>query len=179
MERKEVENVDPTERIPLGRTDLRVTRLGVGTVPIAGLYEPVSEQRAQATLRRAYEVGVRYFDTAPLYGCGLAEQRLGRFLASISRQEVLVATKVDRLLQDERPDDEPNHAARCVTANSRAVPSSSPLRDRQFKSGSELEVYQQIMDPPFEVRAGFFHVSNRPGLGHELRQDYIEKAIPF
>jgi L-alanine-DL-glutamate epimerase-like enolase superfamily enzyme len=35
------------------------------------------------------------------------------------------------------------------------------------------------MDPPFDVRAGYFHVSNRPGLGHELRQDYIEKAIAF
>jgi len=44
---------------------------------------------------------------------------------------------------------------------------------------SELEVYQQVMDPPFDVRAGYFHVSNRPGLGHELRQDYIEKAIAF
>jgi galactonate dehydratase len=44
---------------------------------------------------------------------------------------------------------------------------------------SELEVYQHTMDPPFDVRAGFFHVSDRPGLGHELRPDYLEKAIPF
>ena len=44
---------------------------------------------------------------------------------------------------------------------------------------SELEVYQQVMDPPFDVRAGYFYVSDRPGLGHELRPDYLEKAIPY
>jgi galactonate dehydratase len=44
---------------------------------------------------------------------------------------------------------------------------------------SELELYQQVMDPPFDVRGGFFYVSGRPGLGHELRTDYLEKAIPY
>jgi len=117
--------VDPTARVHFGRTDLRATRLGVGTVPIAGLYEPVSSDQAQATLRHAYGLGVRYFDTAPLYGYGTAEQRLGHFLASIPRHEVLVATKVGRLLQDQRPGDEPNHRG--------------PVQTRQFKSGSELE----------------------------------------
>jgi D-threo-aldose 1-dehydrogenase len=117
--------VDPTTRVPLGRTDLRVTRLGLGTVPIAGLYEPVSEEQAQATLHSAYGQGVRYFATAPLYGYGVAEQRLGHFLADVPRPEVVVATKVGRLLQHERPGDEPSHRG--------------PLRDRQFKSGSELE----------------------------------------
>lgn len=117
--------MDPTERIQLGRTELRATRLGVGTVPIAGLYEPVSEAQAQATLQRAYDLGVRYFDTAPLYGYGVAEQRLGQFVAGVQRSDVLVATKVGRLLQNQRPGDEPSHRG--------------PLRDRQFKSGSELE----------------------------------------
>jgi D-threo-aldose 1-dehydrogenase len=117
--------MEPTERVPLGRTSLRVTRLGVGTVPIAGLYEPVSEEQAQATLQRAYDLGLRYFDTAPLYGYGVAEQRLGRFLNTIPPQDVVVATKVGRLLQADRPGDEPTHRG--------------PLRDRQFKSGSELE----------------------------------------
>jgi D-threo-aldose 1-dehydrogenase len=117
--------VDPTERVSLGRTGLRATRLGVGTVPIAGLYEPVSEEQAQATLRRAHELGVHYFDTAPLYGYGVAEERLGRFVASIPRDGVVVATKVGRVLQDKRPGDEPSHRG--------------PVRDRQFKSGSALE----------------------------------------
>ena len=44
---------------------------------------------------------------------------------------------------------------------------------------SELEVYQRIMDPPFDVANGFFAVSNRPGLGHELRADYLAQPIPF
>jgi galactonate dehydratase len=44
---------------------------------------------------------------------------------------------------------------------------------------SELELYQQIMDPPFDVAAGYMSVSERPGLGHELREDYIARAIPF
>ena len=45
---------------------------------------------------------------------------------------------------------------------------------------SELrELYQQVMDPPFDVHDGFFHVSTSPGLGHELRSDYLEKAIAF
>ena len=44
---------------------------------------------------------------------------------------------------------------------------------------SELELYQQVMDPPFDVHDGFFHVSARPGLGHELRQEYLEQAIAF
>ncbi len=44
---------------------------------------------------------------------------------------------------------------------------------------SELEKYQQVMNPPFDVHDGFFHVSTRPGLGHELRPDYVEQAIAF
>ena len=44
---------------------------------------------------------------------------------------------------------------------------------------SELELYQKIMDPPFDVREGHMHVSERPGLGHEPRADYLEQAIPF
>jgi galactonate dehydratase len=44
---------------------------------------------------------------------------------------------------------------------------------------SELELYQKVMDPPFDVRGGYFYVSDRPGLGHELRPDYVEQAIPF
>ncbi len=44
---------------------------------------------------------------------------------------------------------------------------------------SEHERYQQIMDPPFDVHDGYFHVSDAPGLGHAPREEYLEQAIPF
>lgn len=44
---------------------------------------------------------------------------------------------------------------------------------------SELEHYNRAMTPPFDVRGGYFHVSDRPGLGYELRDDYLAQALPF
>ena len=86
------------ERVPLGRTDVTVTRLGLGTAPLAGLFTEVADDQAAATLDAAWAAGVRYFDTAPHYGAGLAERRLGAFLASRPRSEHTVSTKVGRLL---------------------------------------------------------------------------------
>jgi len=73
----------------------------LGTAPIGGLYAPVDDETARATLERAWELGVRMFDTAPYYGSGLAERRLGAFLTGKPRDEFIVSTKVGRLL---RPD---------------------------------------------------------------------------
>jgi len=78
-----------------------VTDLGLGTAPLAGLYEPVADETAQAVVERAWELGVRYFDTAPYYGSGLAERRLGAALRGMPRDAFAVSTKVGRLL---RPD---------------------------------------------------------------------------
>ena len=61
---------DPTERRRVGRTELTVTRLGFGSAPIGGLFSAVSDSDAVATVRRAWDLGIRYFDTAPLYGYG-------------------------------------------------------------------------------------------------------------
>ena len=61
---------DPTERRRVGRTAVTVTRLGFGGAPIAGLFTAVSDADATATVRRAWDLGIRYFDTAPLYGYG-------------------------------------------------------------------------------------------------------------
>src|SRR5215470_13894738 len=98
--------MNPSDQVSFGRTALRVTRMGIGTVPIAGLYAAVSEDQAQATLGRAHALGIRLFDTAPLYGYGVAEQRLGRFLATLpSRDDYVVSTKVGRVLQSERTGD--------------------------------------------------------------------------
>jgi D-threo-aldose 1-dehydrogenase len=71
-----------------------------GAAPIAGLFAPVSEQAAQDTLAAAWAAGIRAFDTAPHYGAGLSEQRLGAFLAGRPRAEYVVCTKVGRLLAE-------------------------------------------------------------------------------
>ena len=74
-------------------------RLGLGTAPLGGLYEVVDEEAAHAVVAQAWELGIRTFDTAPLYGSGIAEQRLGSALRERSRDEYVVSTKVGRLLR--------------------------------------------------------------------------------
>lgn len=82
----------------LGRSQVCVTRFMFGGAPIAGLFAPLSEEAARATLEAAWRIGIRAYDTAPHYGAGLSESRLGAFFATRPRQEVVVATKVGRLL---------------------------------------------------------------------------------
>jgi D-threo-aldose 1-dehydrogenase len=85
-------------RCAVGRSGLQVTRLMFGAAPIGGLFEPVSDGAARATLEAAWTAGIRAFDTAPHYGVGLSEQRLGAFLAGLPRSDYVLSTKVGRLL---------------------------------------------------------------------------------
>jgi D-threo-aldose 1-dehydrogenase len=80
--------------------------LGLGTAPLGGLYDAVGDEAAEATVERAWSLGVRLFDTAPYYGSGLAERRLGAALRGRPREELTVSTKVGRLLRpgDSRAD---------------------------------------------------------------------------
>ena len=103
--------MNPRERIPLGRTALSVTRFGLGTAPLAGLFEEVAEADALAVIEWAWEAGIRFFDTAPLYGHGLAEIRLGKVLRQKPRDEFTLASKVGRLLRADAPP-EPGQAFR-------------------------------------------------------------------
>jgi len=80
-----------------GRT-LPFTELGLGTAPLGNLFRAVAEADAEAVLDAAWQGGVRHFDTAPLYGLGLSETRLNRFLRGKPRGEYLISTKVGRLL---------------------------------------------------------------------------------
>ena len=89
---------DPFEAVPLGRTGLAVTRLGFGSATIGGLFREVPEADAVATVQHAERLGVRYFDTAPLYGYGAAERRVGAALASVPRDSFVLSTKVGRLI---------------------------------------------------------------------------------
>jgi D-threo-aldose 1-dehydrogenase len=82
----------------IGRTRVTITALGLGGGPLGGLHRAVGEAEAEATCEAAWDGGVRYFDTAPLYGHGLSEHRLGRFLRERPRDEVVVSTKVGRLV---------------------------------------------------------------------------------
>jgi D-threo-aldose 1-dehydrogenase len=95
--------MNPYERVPLGRTALTVTKLGLGTAPLAGLYREVEESDALQVINRAWDMGIRFFDTAPLYGHGLAEMRVGRVLSEKPRHEFTLATKVGRLLRADAP----------------------------------------------------------------------------
>ncbi len=78
---------------------LDVTSIGLGSAPLGGLFSPVSDADAHATIARAWSLGVRFFDTAPLYGFGLAERRLGAFLRQQPRESYVISTKVGRLLR--------------------------------------------------------------------------------
>jgi aryl-alcohol dehydrogenase-like predicted oxidoreductase len=87
--------------VPLGRTSVAVSRFVLGCAPLAGLYENVSEAQAEETLDAAWAAGVRAFDTAPLYGLGISERRVGAFLSTRPRHEFVVSTKVGRLLVED------------------------------------------------------------------------------
>jgi D-threo-aldose 1-dehydrogenase len=80
-----------------------VTRLGLGTAPLAGLFAEVPEQQALAVIERSWDAGIRFFDTAPLYGHGLAELRVGKALRGEPRSEFTLASKVGRLLRADAP----------------------------------------------------------------------------
>ncbi len=85
--------------VPLGRSGLRVSTLGLGTAPLGNLFAAVPEPDADATVRAALDAGLTYLDTAPHYGVGIAERRLGRVLAGRPRDSFVLSTKVGRLLR--------------------------------------------------------------------------------
>ena len=90
--------IDPFERVRLGRSSVEIRRFGLGMAALSGLFREVSDDEAAAVLDRAWETGVRYYDTAPLYGYGLGEERLGRLLQAHDRDLFAVSSKVGRLL---------------------------------------------------------------------------------
>ena len=93
---------DPLERVAVGDTGVRVSRIGFGGAhfaPAPGRDEPLEPA---AMVRAAFEQGVRYFDTAPLYSLGESERYLGDVLLGVPRDEIVVSTKVGRILDDSR-----------------------------------------------------------------------------
>ena len=88
----------------LGNGGLSFTELGFGSAPIGNLFTAISDEAAEAVLEAAWAGGVRYFDTAPLYGLGLSETRLNRLLRGKPRDAYVLSTKVGRLLKAVPPD---------------------------------------------------------------------------
>lgn len=85
------------QKIGMKRVDLELTRLSLGTAPLAGLFKSVDVSESDELIHTALDNGMNYFDTAPLYGHGLAEERLGRILSNVTKPFVL-QTKVGRVL---------------------------------------------------------------------------------
>jgi D-threo-aldose 1-dehydrogenase len=90
---------EPTDRLTLGATGLSLTRLGLGGASIGGLFAAVSDADALGVIDHAWDLGIRTFDVAPLYGYGAAERRFGRALAGRPRNDYVLSTKVGRLIR--------------------------------------------------------------------------------
>lgn len=86
--------------VPLGRFGLQVSQLAFGTAAVGNLYRAVSDADAGRALRAAYDSGISYFDTAPHYGLGLAESRLGDLVRSLPRDQIVISSKVGRLIRE-------------------------------------------------------------------------------
>ena len=95
--------LDPLATQSLGGSDARVPRLGFGGGTLGDPIEVISEEQAEETIRRAYELGIRYFDTAPWYGLTKSERRIGKTLQSFPRESYFLNTKVGRVFS--RPTD--------------------------------------------------------------------------
>lgn len=92
-----------TDRRQAGKTTLKLPPFGFGSAHLGGMYNRVSGETARATLKAAWDGGVRFYDTAPYYGLGLSEHRVGDFLIDCPRDEFVITTKVGRYFK--RPAD--------------------------------------------------------------------------
>src|SRR5690606_1715851 len=85
--------------------ELPFTSMGFGSAPLGNYLRPLAEDDCDATLQAAWDAGMRYFDTAPFYGFGLSEQRIGRLLKKVDRRDYVISTKVGRLFEPCAPDE--------------------------------------------------------------------------
>ncbi len=115
--------MNPLEKVAIGKQGVEVTRLGLGGAPLSGmvlgdgLYGGTAHDEAARIIRRAHDLGINYFDTAPLYGAGRSEVRYGSALADVDRDSFVISTKVGRVLEpleggmtaEESPDNFADH----------------------------------------------------------------------
>jgi D-threo-aldose 1-dehydrogenase len=88
-----------SETTRLGRTGVSVTRLALGGTPFGNLFHPRNEDDLEAAFEAAWDAGIRYFDTAPQYGGGLSEKRMGALLSAKPRDQFVLSTKVGKLIR--------------------------------------------------------------------------------
>lgn len=93
--------MDPLKKNRISNTDLFVTSIGFGAATLGNLYKRVEEKQALATLESVFDLQLNYLDVAPYYGYGLAEERVGKILSQLPRNDFVISTKVGRLIRDE------------------------------------------------------------------------------
>ncbi len=91
--------MDPAAKVKFGRVDLEVTPFGFGTAPIGNIFREIDEETSDAMIQRSWDAGVRYYDTAPMYGHGLSELRTGHSLRWKNRDDFVLSSKVGRVLK--------------------------------------------------------------------------------
>lgn len=91
--------MNPHDKVKFGRVDLEVTPFGFGTAPLGNIFREIDEETSDAMFQHAWDAGIRYFDTAPMYGHGLAELRTGHSLRWKEREEFILSSKVGRVLK--------------------------------------------------------------------------------
>jgi len=138
--------------VALGSTAVTVTRLGLGMAPLGGLYEAVGDDTARATVDAAYDAGIRFFDTAPLYGVGRSERRAGAALASRERSSYTLSTKVGRVLQP-GPDSHPESSDPGMWAE---PADATPIFD--FSAAGVRRSYADSLDRLGLARADVLHL---------------------
>lgn len=97
--------MDPRQRKILGSTGLQVTRMGLGCAALGGLFGDIPDEQAHAVVQKALDLGLNLFDTAPLYGSGKSERRVGHVLSQVPRDSFVLCSKVGRVLDPVQPGD--------------------------------------------------------------------------
>ncbi|MEO6300520.1 MAG: aldo/keto reductase [Paracoccaceae bacterium] len=91
--------MNPAEKRKFGRVDLNVTAFGFGTAPVGNIFREINESTSDAMFQASWDAGVRYYDTAPMYGHGLSELRTGQSLRWKNRDDYVLSSKVGRILK--------------------------------------------------------------------------------
>ncbi|MFF9349026.1 aldo/keto reductase [Streptomyces sp. NPDC014734] len=160
----------PASGVP-SRLPFALPRLGIGTAPLGGLFQEVPEQEAVATLEAAARAGITYFDTAPRYGHGQAEERLGRLLGPAGITEPVISTKTGWLLRPE-PDGSPGTVVTDWTERGIRASLESSLT-RLGRSSVDILYLHDADEYPEEVRRTAYPAVRR------LRDEGLVRAIGF